>query len=161
MRVAVRAATGLDCLTMSQLRELRIRGVEPEEQRHVRVRWDNGSEDVIDLTPILSTHGKRSAVWLNDRAFQSVGVGPDGASLHWTDGSSLSVLWVHEMRAGQMSNEEFRRAMTLLDASLRRMAGLLGKSRRLIASYRKDQPVPRYVALAVRSLLERHDNETD
>lgn len=52
----------------------------------------------------------------------------------------------------QMDAQAVRAAMTELIATLDDMAGLLGISRRNIAGYRKDKPIPRHIALAVRHL---------
>lgn len=58
-----------------------------------------------------------------------------------------------ELALGEMTNEEFREAMSLLEMSLDGMAHRLGLSRRIIASYRKDAALPPAVAMATKQLL--------
>jgi transcriptional regulator with XRE-family HTH domain len=58
-----------------------------------------------------------------------------------------------ELALGEMTNEEFREAMSLLGMSLDGMAHRLGLSRRIIASYRKDETLPPAVAMATKQLL--------
>jgi DNA-binding XRE family transcriptional regulator len=68
----------------------------------------------------------------------------------------MSAAWLYEMRLGQVDNAEFRALMKALRLTLERMAAHLGQSRRTIAAYRKDKAIPRFVALPVRYLLEKH-----
>jgi hypothetical protein len=58
-----------------------------------------------------------------------------------------------------LSNEQFRNAMSDLQLSLKGMAATLGVGRRMIAYYRKDMPVPRHVSMATRLLLHRRGLE--
>lgn len=133
----------------------KIESVMASDKRKVRVIWEGGGGDEIDLSPVLATLARHSVVLSSDRVFRSVNRGPGGRSIVWTDGSVLPAAWVYELRLGQMSNQEFRDHMVLLKLTLTGMAAVLGIGRRNVAHYRKDKPVPRYVAMAVRSLLER------
>lgn len=51
-----------------------------------------------------------------------------------------------------MNATEFRQCMDQLHASLDHMALMLGISRRNVAAYRSDKPIPAYIALATREL---------
>ena len=55
--------------------------------------------------------------------------------------------------APEMTNDEFRIAMILLDQTLDGMATMLGIGRRQIAHYRKDKAIPPHIAMSVRYLL--------
>lgn len=52
----------------------------------------------------------------------------------------------------KMDATELRLIMDELDTSLDVMSAALGVARRNIAAYRKDKPIPAYIALAVRQL---------
>lgn len=55
--------------------------------------------------------------------------------------------------SAEMSNHDFRNAMSMLGFSLEQMARVLGIGRRRVAHYRKDLPLPPHISLAVRHLL--------
>lgn len=125
----------------------------------VRIVWTSGVEDTLDLWPALL------AVRLQDRTadegwFGRIQVSADGINLEWSDGSLLSSRWVGLLAELRMTNAEFRDAMRLLDLSYAGMAAQLGISERQVGNYRRDRPVPKHIALAVRYLLrlrsERH-----
>ena len=66
----------------------------------------------------------------------------------------LSAEWIDRLPRTAMSNDDFRQAMDTMRMTLDGMAVTLGIARRSIAEYRKDKPIPRYLALAVRQLQQ-------
>lgn len=131
-----------------------IRHAEPLQDFHVRVEWDDGREEVIDLRPAILSHRAYVSLRSNAGLFASFKVRDRGDSLVWPDGQELSADWIQELSPRELDNEEFREAMSQLRLSLDGMAARLGIARRLVADYRKDRPIPKTVALATRYLLE-------
>lgn len=131
-----------------------IRQAEPLENFHVRVEWDDGREEVIDLRPAILSHRAYISLRNDVAAFSAFKVRDRGDSLVWPDGQELSADWIQELAPKELGNDEFRNAMSELRLSLDGMAARLGIARRLVADYRKDRPIPKTVALATRYLLE-------
>jgi hypothetical protein len=133
----------------------RIKTVTAGSGHTLRIIWQHGTADVVDLAPALAVLGPQSVVYRNPQAFSAVQVDTGGDHLAWPDGSLLSAGWVYEMRLGQMTSDEFSAAMSLLKESVVSMASRLGLSKRTIFGYRADRAIPRHVALAVRYLLHK------
>lgn len=131
-----------------------IRRAEPMNGYVIRVEWDDGREEEIDVAPAILSHRAFVALRDNPAAFAAFKVRDRGDSLMWTDGQELSADWIQELAPKELGNKEFREAMTQLRLSLDGMAARLGIARRLVADYRKDRPIPKTVALATRYLLE-------
>ncbi len=125
--------------------------------RRIRVWW-RGAEAapvVVDVGPALASHRGFVALRTDDALFRSFRVSAYGDSLEWPGGVELSAVWIERLAAAALGNAEFREAMDEMHMSLDGMAAHLGVSRRLVADYRKDKPIPKLVALATRYLLER------
>lgn len=131
----------------------RIRHARPEEGFCVRVEWEDGREEIIDLTPAIFSH--RQFVVLRDdpQAFRRFHVRDRGDCLIWEGGQELSAEWIEQLAPSALANSEFRQAMKDLNLSLDGMAAGLGIARRLVADYRKDKPIPPAIALATRYLV--------
>lgn len=133
----------------------RIAAVEVMDRRWVRVTWADGGISEIDLTPALASHKGFVRLRSDDELFRTVSVGEFGGYLEWADGSEISTVWLEELSDASLDNAGFREAMDRLQMSLDGMAARLGVARRLIADYRKDKPIPKYIALATRYLLDQ------
>ena len=133
----------------------RINSAKPLDRRNALVRWKDGGEAVVDLSPAFVSLRVFAAVRQDDALFQSMTVDEYGDALVWRDGAELSAMWVEELAQAAMDNREFRDAMERLRMTLDGMAARLGVARRLIADYRKDKPIPKSIALATRFLLSR------
>lgn len=133
----------------------RIRQAKFVEDMKVRVEWNDGHEEVIDLRPAIMSH--RHFVSLRDApaAFAAFTVRNRGDALVWPDGQELSASWIEELAPTTLDNAEFRQAMADLRLSLDGMAARLGIARRLIADYRRDKPIPQAIALATKYLVEQ------
>ena len=133
----------------------KIRSAKWLEARQVRISWRDGEVDQIDLTPVLLSHRGFVALRTDDQLFGTMKVAEYGEALEWADGTELAAAWLQELVPVFYDNERFRRAMDELHMSLDGMAARLGIARRLIAEYRKDRPIPKYVALATEYLLDQ------
>lgn len=120
----------------------------------LRIEWDDGSEEEIDVAPAIMSHRAFIGLRSNPELFQSFKVRDRGDSLVWANGVELSADWIKELAPRELDNAEFRQAMSELRLSLDGMAARLGIARRLVADYRKDRPIPKTVALATRYLVE-------
>jgi hypothetical protein len=130
----------------------RIAAAAPLDGRRVRLAWRGGTSRVVDLAPVLASHRAFIALRSDDALFATLRVNEDGNALEWADGSELSAEWIERLPPCEMTNAEFRAAMDALEMSLDGMAAALQVSRRLVAAYRKDKPVPRHIAHATRYL---------
>lgn len=158
--MALLVTGGRKAMARSQLtgsgRDLpRIAAAIPLDFRWVRVVWQAGHTQDIDLAPALLSHRDFVRLRLDDALFQTLDVDEYGDALVWDDGAELSALWIDELSLTSLSNADFRNAMDILQMSLEGMAVRLGISRTLIAEYRKNRPLPPYVALATSYLVER------
>lgn len=124
------------------------------EGMQIRVEWQDGRQEDIDVGPAIHSHRAFVALRQDPELFAAFSVRERGDSLVWPGGQELSADWIAELAPRELANAEFREAMAKLKLSLDGMAMRLGIARRLVAEYRKDKPIPRTVALATRYLLE-------
>jgi hypothetical protein len=130
------------------------------------VRWrlprqGHGTE-AVDLYPVLGAFkGFRRLV--EDRTlFETARLSEDGIEVEWEDGSALAVSTIERLAREQMSNDDFRSFLSEMRLTFDSAAAALGLSRRLIAYYAADRPIPRHVALACQGFvasLERYAQE--
>jgi hypothetical protein len=123
--------------------------------RSVAVTWASGDEQVIDISAALASRRIFMRLRTDDALFATLRVNEDGNAIEWDDGAELSAIWLERLAPSTLRNQEFREAMDILGFSLDGMAARLHLSRRLIADYRKDKPIPETVSLAVRYLVEQ------
>lgn len=133
----------------------RIDGAVPLEGRHVRVVWRGGGTQEIDIAPALASRRIFLRLRTDDALFRTLRVNEDGNAIEWDGGAELTAIWLERLAPSALENTEFRAAMDELGYSLDGMAARLGLSRRLIADYRRDKPIPETVGLAVRYLIEQ------
>lgn len=133
-----------------------IRKAEVIKDFLLRVEWDSGQAEEIDVAPAILSHRAFVSLRSDPLLFSSFMVRDRGDSLVWPDGQELSADWIQELAPRELDNAEFRDAMAELRLSLDGMASRLGIARRLVADYRKDRPIPKMVALATRYLVEHY-----
>lgn len=126
----------------------------PLGQMRIRVDWQDGRQEDIDIGPAIHSHRAFVTLRQDPELFSAFEVRSRGDALVWPGGQELSADWIAELAPRELDNAEFREAMAQLRLSLDGMAMRLGIARRLVADYRKDKPIPRTVALATRYLLE-------
>lgn len=131
----------------------RIVSVKSVSGRVVSLLWRGSDHPVeVDLTPALVAHRLFAGLRDDDALFATVKVNEDGNALEWADGAELSAVWIEELAEASMTNARFREAMDEAKLTLDSAAAHLGVSRRLVADYRKDKPIPKHIALATRYL---------
>jgi hypothetical protein len=133
----------------------RIDSAEALDGRKVKVTWRDGMSQVVDISPALASRRIFLQLRTDDELFRTLQVNEDGNAIEWDDGAELSAMWIERIAPTSLKNDEFRDAMDRLGFTLDGMASRLGLSRRLIASYRKDKPIPETVGLAVRYLVDK------
>lgn len=135
----------------------RIGSVEPLDGRRVRLTWSRGERageaEVLDLAPAIFNHRHFIPLRRDDQLFRQVQITDWGSALEWPGDIALSAEWIERLPRTVMTNSQFRTAMDALHLTLDGMAATLGVARRLIAAWRKDKPIPPYIALAVRQLM--------
>lgn len=131
-----------------------IKAAEPLNGFQARIEWEDGREEIVDLSPAIFSHRAYVSLRSDPALFASFKVRDRGDALVWPDGRELSADWINELSPRELDNAEFRDAMSQLRLSLDGMAARLGIARRLVADYRKDRPIPKTVALATLYLLE-------
>ncbi|WP_288193745.1 DUF2442 domain-containing protein [uncultured Phyllobacterium sp.] len=138
----------------------RIRDVVPLDGRKVAVTWRSGETKIVDLAPAFASRRVYIPLRENDGLFRTVRVSEYGEAIEWTDELDFSAAWIARLPPVTFDNQEFRTAMDELGMSLDGMAAALEVSRRLIADFRRDKPIPRHIALATRYLVEHHKKGT-
>lgn len=132
----------------------RIARAEVLDGRKVRIIWQSGESKVVDLAPALESRRIYIPLRHDDALFRSLRVSDYGNAIEWGDALDFSAVWLARLPPAEFQNADFRAAMTALDMTLDGMAAALGISRRMIAEYRKDKPIPRHIGLATRYLLD-------
>ena len=133
----------------------RIASAEPLDGRKVRVTFDDGETKVVDIAPALASRRIYMPLRDDDELFRSFKVNAERNAIEWNGDLDFSAMWLAELPSAEFSNDEFCDAMERLNMTLDGMAAALEISRRLVAEYRKDKPIPRHIALATRYLVER------
>jgi len=135
----------------------RILKATPLEGRKVRVAFDNGLEKIVDLAPALNSFRIYIPLREDDVLFRSLRISEYGDAIEWNDELDFSAMWLERLPDISFSNEDFRQTMDKLGITLDGMATALEISRRQVASYRKDKPIPRHIAYAARYLVEHQE----
>ena len=133
----------------------RLVKAEALDGRRVRVVWRDGTSKVVDLGPVLESRRIFIPLRQDDALFRTLAVSEEGDAVVWPgDDLECSAVWIEALPSDDFENADFRAAMDQLGMSLDGMAAALEVSRRLVASYRKDKPIPRHIGLATRYLVE-------
>jgi DNA-binding transcriptional regulator YiaG len=128
-----------------------------EKPMTLRVRWDKGTESLIDLSGMIQSFRAYAPLRTSAELFGQVRVGEYGTDVAWTDEIDMAAdtLWrLAQEQAGEtMTPDAFRHWRERKAYTLDEAARALGLSRRMVAYYEKgDRPIPRVVALATRAL---------
>ena len=139
----VRAGTSLPEITSAKVLSGRV----------IEVTWRDGGNKVVDLRPALASRRIYMPLREDDELFNTLKISEYGDAVEWSNGLDFSAVWLSQLPPASFGNAEFRDAMDRLELSLDGMAAALEISRRQIADFRKDKPIPRHIALATRYLL--------
>ncbi|MDB5554475.1 MAG: hypothetical protein JWL86_4459 [Rhizobium sp.] len=129
------------------------------DARKIKVTFTTGITKVVDLAPVLESRRFYMPLREDDALFRSFRVSEYRNALEWSDDLDFSAVMLDAMPVAEFSNAEFRQAMEEMDMSLDGMASALEVSRRLVADYRKDKPIPKHIGFATRYLWERENKE--
>jgi hypothetical protein len=132
----------------------RLRDAIPLDGRKVRVEFDDGRTKIVDLAPALESRRFYIPLRKDDDLFRALRISEFGDALEWGGDLDFSALWLDKLPSIEFDNSDFREAMEELGMSLDGMAAALEISRRQVADYRKNKPIPRHIGLATRYLVE-------
>jgi len=120
------------------------------------ITWRSGARaglvEAVNLAPHILTFKLYRPLRENRHLFETVHVTADGAAIGWgrDDEIDMPATAVERLATDVMSNDDFAGFLARNNLSLDAAAGQLGISRRLVAYYAKNRPIPRYIALACR-----------
>jgi hypothetical protein len=131
----------------------RIASVRHAHDHIVSITWADGLREGIteevDLTPVIMQYRIFQPLRGDIGLFASVQLGEDGASLIWDKGRiDMAATTVERLAAESMTNAQFREFLARHGLTLGAAGAVLGISRRQVAYYAKDRPIPRLVTLA-------------
>ena len=132
----------------------RVTSVRPLERRLVELGWADGTLTVVDLAPALASRRLYIPLRSDDGLFRTVKVSDFGDAIEWEGGLDFSADWLARLPSAFFDNASFRKVMDDLGLTLDGMAAQLEISRRMVARYRREAPIPRHIALATRYLAE-------
>ncbi|MDB5523695.1 MAG: hypothetical protein JWM58_1458 [Rhizobium sp.] len=132
----------------------RIAKAEPLDKRLVRITWNSGNVEVVDLAPALLSRRVFIPLRDDDALFGRLQVSEYGTAIEWPGEMEFSALWLSKLPSVEFDNQAFREAMDDLGMTLEGMAAALEISRRQVADYRKEKPIPKSVAFATRYLVD-------
>lgn len=132
----------------------RIAAAKPLDGRKVEIVWQDDRRKTVDLASAFASRRVYMPLRDNDQLFRTLRVSDYGDAIEWDGGIDFSAVWIERLPDEDFGNADFRNAMEVLGLSLEGMAAALQVSRRQIAAFRKDKPIPRHIALATRYLLE-------
>lgn len=119
----------------------------------LRLRWADGPriglDEVVDLTPVIGSYRVYRPLRTDAARFATLRLVDDGHALAW-DGveAEMSAELVARCAEEGMSPGDFAAFLKRNRLTQDAAAALLGRSRRQIATYLKEGPIPRVVALA-------------
>ena len=142
----------------------RLASIEPRTGHTVQVTWAEGSRggrtELVDLSPVIFVSAFYRPLRDDPALFATARLVDGGAAIEWGDrpvGDELdmSAVTVARLAGEAMTNEEFRAFLQRNGLTLDSAAAVLGLSRRQIAYFSRDKPIPRTVALACRGWESR------
>lgn len=132
----------------------RLAAATPLDGRRLSVRFRDGREKIVDLAPALASRRIFIPLRTDDTLFRLLRVSELGDAVEWSGDLDFSAVWLDRLPPVGMANAEFRSIMGDLGLTLDGMAAALEISRRLVADYWDEKPIPAHIALAVRCLSE-------
>jgi len=131
----------------------RIAGIRHVHDHVVSVTWADGPRqgitENVDLTPVIMQYRFFQPLRGDIGLFASVQLGEDGHMLVWDNGRiDMAATTVERLTSESMTNAQFQAFLERHGLTLDAAAAVLGISRRQVAYYAKDRPIPRLVTLA-------------
>jgi hypothetical protein len=114
-------------------------------------RAQGSTADVVDLAPLVLTHKLYKPLRDNPDLLKTVHMIEDGSAIAWgvDDAIDMAATSIERLVEEQMSPADFRAWLEQNKLTYDAAAAQLGISRRLVAYYANQRPVPRYIALAI------------
>ena len=137
----------------------RLASIEPADGFVVRVSWAEGTRvgriDEVDLSPIIMRFALYRSLRENPALFATARLRDSGSAVEWgheaeRDELDMSAVTIERLAGEIMTNEEFRAFLRRNQLTFDAAAAALGLSRRQVAYFSRDKPIPRTVALACR-----------
>lgn len=132
----------------------RLRKAVALDGRKVGVTFDDGRRKIVDLAPALESRRFYIPLRNDDDLFHTLRISEFRDALEWDGDLDFSAVWLERLPSIEFDNSDFRAAMETLGMTLDGMAAALEISRRQVADYRKNKPIPRHIGLATRYLVE-------
>jgi hypothetical protein len=137
----------------------RLASVDRRGAYEIVVGWAAGSTrehnaDLVDLAPLILTHKLYKPLRDNPHLLATVHMIEDGSAVAWgsDDAIDMAATSIERLAEEQMTTADFRAWLEQHKLTCDAAAAQLGISRRLVAYYADQRPVPRYIALACRYL---------
>lgn len=132
----------------------RITSVEPLDGTSLMVRWQDGSESVVELAGWIATGGDMLSPLVDKTVWKSAAVADFGATVEW-DGGDLAIDAVH-LRSIADDQRDFdvsdlRQWQEAVGLSNNEAADFLGVSLRTWKNYRAGAPVSNAVKMLLRA----------
>ena len=127
----------------------------------VAVSWHSGARtgrtDVVDLAPIILAYKLYRPLRDNPELLNTARLIDGGAAIAWGDGDGMDMAatTIERLAEETMGPADFKAWLDRHKLTFDAAAAQLGISRRLVAYYAGNRPVPRYIALACRYLDAR------
>jgi hypothetical protein len=106
------------------------------------------TDEIIELSSVLRAFKGFSDIARDRALFETVHVVDSGFAIAWDDGNEMHVDTLLRLAGEQMTNADFRAFLAEQRLTFDSAAAALGLSRRQIAYFAADKPIPRYIVLA-------------
>ena len=142
-----------------------LASVAPHGAYEIVVGWAAGSPrehnaDLVDLAPLILTHKLYKPLRDDPDLLKTVHMIEDGSAIAWgaDDAIDIAATSIERLAEEQMTSADFHAWLEQHKLTYDAAAAQLGISRRLVAYYAGQRPVPRYIALACRYLDQKLAN---
>lgn len=125
-----------------------IRSIEAGEGFEVVVAWAHGRRQTVDLAPEIMKYRVYAPLRTDRALFAGLRLEDDGATVVWSDAIDMPADTIWTLSRQSMTNEEFRAFLDRWGLTFDAAAPALGLSRRQVAYFAADKPIPRTVYLA-------------
>jgi len=143
----------------------RLASVTSHGTYEIVVVWAAGSPrehnaDLVDLAPLILTHKLYKPLRDDPDLLKTVHMIEDGSAIAWgaDDAIDVAATSIERLAEEQMTSADFHAWLEQHKLTYDAAAAQLGISRRLVAYYAGQRPVPRYIALACRYLDQKLAN---
>ena len=136
----------------------RLTAVKATEGYSVVVEWSagerSGRRETIDLGPDILTYAHYRPLRDDPALFATVHIVEDGSAVAWGGDAAIDMpaTALERLASETMVAEDFARFLKRNRLTFDSAAAQLGISRRLVAYYAANRPIPRYIALACERL---------